>query len=68
MIVYLNLTSNIVLAVLATGELFLDDSRAGQTSRVELCEIVYESDEDEAQRIARPQFVYSLNWLLSPSL
>jgi hypothetical protein len=60
--------SNIVLAVLATGELFLDDARAGQTSRVELCEIVYESDEDEAQRSARPQYVYSLNCVLCASL
>lgn len=47
-----------------TGELFIDDSRGGQTSRVELCEIVYESDEDEAQRSARPQYVYSLACLL----
>ncbi|KAF8481355.1 WD40-repeat-containing domain protein [Gautieria morchelliformis] len=46
--------SKIVLVVLMTGEMFLDDSRAGQASRVELCEIVYESDEDEAQRTARP--------------
>jgi COMPASS component SWD1 len=50
--------SKIVLVVLMTGEMFLDDSRGGQASRVELCEIVYESDEDEAQRTARPQYVY----------
>ena len=47
--------SHIVLAVLATGEAFVVDSRPGHAYRVELCEIVYESDEDEAESSARPR-------------
>ncbi|KAF8529082.1 WD40 repeat-like protein [Hysterangium stoloniferum] len=45
--------SNIVLALLETGEAFVVDSRPGYPYRTELCEIVYESDENSAEASGR---------------
>jgi COMPASS component SWD1 len=50
--------SNIILALMSTGEAYLADLRKEHRSRVELCEVQEESD-DEAQP-SRSRYVNSI--------
>lgn len=46
--------SQIILVLMATGEVYLVDLRKGHQSRVELCEPVEESDDEGSSNKARP--------------